>query len=147
VLLTATFVLPDWSTGPKPTWLILFLVPFYAFELGMRPSALLSALGLADVYLFHWIQGTPPWNLATFLNTIGLLIFIFCIGLNTDKLNRIAYFDMLTKLPNRQMFSIRLHALLSGPHRDSGLSGVCSLTWINSNTSTIRWAMPQGTNY
>src|SRR4051812_23771832 len=38
VLNNLTYVLPKWELNTQPTWLLLFLVPLYALELGILPS-------------------------------------------------------------------------------------------------------------
>jgi diguanylate cyclase (GGDEF)-like protein len=123
VLITAVSTLPVWEAAQKPTWLLLFVVPFYAFELGVLASAAMSALGILDLYAYHLAQKTPLLDLDTFLILLGMLICIFFIGLNTDNLNRVAFFDILTQLPNRQMFKERLQIQLSG-RKGPGLTGI-----------------------
>jgi diguanylate cyclase (GGDEF)-like protein len=125
-IMAAIYMLPDWGADHKPTWLILFLVSFYAFELGVFAAAAMSAFGLFDLYLYHLAQNTPLLGLDTFVIILGMFSCIFFIGNNTDHLNRIAFFDMLTRLPNRQMFKDRLHLILSG-HKSAGLIGILFL--------------------
>lgn len=110
-ILAAIFVLPDW-TQTSPLWLVLFYVPFYAFELGVTYAIYMSSLGVADLYLFYREQQVPFLPLDAFVIVMGMAVLIFFIGYRTDSLKKLAYNDTLTQLPNRRRFTERLHDLL-----------------------------------
>lgn len=120
VLLGATFVFPEWHITPPPTWIALYLVSLYAFELGLLRSLLFGLLSIVDIYLYCLFQNKAPlFSLDTFLIICGIGLCIGFIGPTTDRVNRMAYYDALTGLPNRRMFMERLQHLLSARHRDT----------------------------
>jgi diguanylate cyclase (GGDEF)-like protein len=124
-LMGLAFLLPDWTTSPHPTWMVLFLVTLYAFELGMRRSILISFLSLVDIYLLGAMQvGFSFWSMDTIFNIAGITLSIAFIGPTTDRLNRMAYYDPLTGLPNRRMFTERLGIHLTDLHRKNHLIGI-----------------------
>jgi diguanylate cyclase (GGDEF)-like protein len=113
LLLGAAFTVPFWDITPHPTWLVLFLVSLYAFELGLGRSILFGFLSLFDIYLYCTFQnGISFFSLDTLLIVSGMLLSISFIGPTADRLNRMAYYDSLTGLPNRRMFTERLQAVL-----------------------------------
>jgi diguanylate cyclase (GGDEF)-like protein len=111
-IITTVYTLPDWSHGTQPTWLVLFLVPLYAFELGMFPAIWISSIGIGNLYLYADYQRASFFSLDTFLIICGLIIFTFFFGKRTDNLRQLAYHDALTGLPNRELFKVRLNQLL-----------------------------------
>ncbi|WP_438446220.1 putative bifunctional diguanylate cyclase/phosphodiesterase [Gorillibacterium sp. sgz5001074] len=128
MLLGAAFTLPVWDGPVSPTWLILPLVSLYAFELGMRRSLLFSLLCLADLLLFGVFQQTKSfWSLESWLNLLGIIFCISFIGPTADRLNRMAFYDLLTGLPNRRMFTEKLQGSLSDLHRQSNMLAVMFL--------------------
>ncbi|MBC8080278.1 MAG: EAL domain-containing protein [Gorillibacterium sp.] len=110
-ILTAMYTLPDWSII-KPTWLVLFYVPFYAFELGVSYAVYMSSLGITALFLFYRYQGLTFQPLDTFIILMGMIVLVFFIGYRTDSLRQLAFTDTLTNLPNRRMFIERLHDVL-----------------------------------
>jgi diguanylate cyclase (GGDEF)-like protein len=128
LLLGAAFILPDWNGSIHPTWLVLFIVALYAFELGMKRSILISVLSLADIFLYGAFQSNLSfWSLDTLFNAIGITLGLCFIGPTTDRLNRMAFYDLLTGLPNRRMFTEQLQLSLSDLHRSNRMLGVMFL--------------------
>ncbi|WJH33024.1 GGDEF domain-containing protein [Paenibacillus sp. CC-CFT747] len=112
--LTAVSCLPDWSASEiRPVWLVLFPVALYAFEGGMLHSLGMSLLGMISLYLFTEYQGLSFWSVEVFLTAVGMAALVGFIGWRTERLNRIAYYDGLTGLPNRLMMVEKLQAALS----------------------------------
>jgi hypothetical protein len=108
VLINLIYILPKWEMNAHPTWLLLFLVPLYALELGILPSFYLSMLGLGNIYILTLIRGGNFLSLDTLLITFGILMSLLFIGRNSDRLQKMAYYDALTLLPNRQMIKEQL---------------------------------------
>lgn len=128
LVLGAAFVLPHWDGSVHPTWIVLFIVSLYAFELGMRRSMPIGALSAFTVFLYgisH--EGLTFWSLDSLLTLASIALSICFIGPTTDRLNRMAYYDLLTGLPNRRMFTEQLHISLSDLHRSDKLLGVMFL--------------------
>lgn len=110
----AAFCIPHWNITPTPVWLILFLVSLCAFELGLERSLLFCVLSVVDVYLYSQFQSSFPFfSLDTLLIVSGIIASVSFIGPTADRLNRMAFFDSLTGLPNRKMFTERLQAKLA----------------------------------
>ncbi|MEX2461744.1 MAG: EAL domain-containing protein [Paenibacillaceae bacterium] len=112
------YILPDWKMGEHPIWLLLFLVPLYALELGIWPAFFFSILGLGNVYLLTLVQGGSFFSLDTLLITFGILMSLLFIGRNSDRLQKMAYFDTLTELPNRLMIKEQLTVSLREASRN-----------------------------
>ncbi|PYI51791.1 putative bifunctional diguanylate cyclase/phosphodiesterase [Paenibacillus flagellatus] len=112
-IVTLVYILPDWSPGVSPTWLLLFLLPLYATELGKRTALVLCALGVGEIVLFRLVQGGPLFSLDTVMNMLAMIVLIVLVGRTSDNLVRMAYYDPLTELPNREMFKDRLSAALT----------------------------------
>jgi diguanylate cyclase (GGDEF)-like protein len=117
-----TSVLPSWEK--YPTWLLLFLVPLYALELGMLPTFFFSVLGLSNLYIASLIQERNFLTLDTAVVVIGILMSLFFIGRNSDRLQKMAYFDALTQLPNRQMIKDELTTSLMEAARNGTQLGI-----------------------
>ncbi|MEF3304623.1 putative bifunctional diguanylate cyclase/phosphodiesterase [Paenibacillus sp. GYB003] len=113
VIVTLVYVLPKWQPGVSPTWLLLFLLPLYASELGIRTTLVISAFAIGDIALLALIRGESFFSLDTVMNVLGIVVMIVIVGRSSDNLVRMAYYDPLTKLPNREMFKDRLTALLT----------------------------------
>lgn len=128
VLLGAAFVLPSWHGPVSPVWLPLPLVSLYAFELGTRRSLTFSLLCLADMVLYDVFQhGKSFWSLETLLTVTAIIFCVSFIGPTADRLNRMAFYDLLTGLPNRRMFTEKLQGSLADLHRHSSMVGVMFL--------------------
>lgn len=117
-LIAAIYTIPSWYSGPHPTWLILFLVPFYAAEVGMVPTTVFCLLGIGDIYLYNLFQSGQFASIDTALVVLGMVIFVTLAGRATDRLNRLAYIDSLTQLPNRMLFKDRLIQALDAAGRN-----------------------------
>jgi diguanylate cyclase (GGDEF)-like protein len=125
ILNNLTYVLPDWKS--YPTWLLLFLVPLYALELGMVPSFFFSIFGLANLYIASIVQTRDFLTLDTVLVTIGIFMSMLFIGRNSDRLQKMAYFDALTQLPNRQMIKEEVTTYLREASRNGMRLGILFL--------------------
>ncbi|QGQ95718.1 EAL domain-containing protein [Paenibacillus psychroresistens] len=119
ILNNLTYVLPEWEINAHPTWLLLFLVPLYALELGIFPSFCLSMFGLGNIYILTLVQGGNFFSMDTMLVAFGILMSLLFIGRNSDRLQKMAYYDALTQLPNRLMMKDQLTASL----RDASKNG------------------------
>jgi diguanylate cyclase (GGDEF)-like protein len=119
------YILPSWEK--YPIWLLLFLVPLYALELGMLPSFFFSMFGLATLYIASLVQVKDFLTLDTGLVTIGILMSMLFIGRNSDRLQKMAYFDALTQLPNRQMIKDELTTSLRQASRNGSRLGILFL--------------------
>ncbi|MDB5052260.1 MAG: hypothetical protein JWM44_310 [Bacilli bacterium] len=108
LLNTLTYTLPIWKLDSHPTWLILFLVPLYALEMGLVPSFYFSVFGLANIYFLTLVQGGNFLSLETFLIVFGMLMSMLFIGRSSDRLQKMAYYDALTHLPNRLLLKDQL---------------------------------------
>lgn len=114
----AVFTLPVWDGSIHPTWLVLFTVSLYSFELGLKRSILISVLSVIDIFLYGTVQSNLSfWSLDTLFNLIGISLSVLFIGPTTDRLNRMAFYDLLTGLPNRRMFTEVLQTGLSELHK------------------------------
>jgi diguanylate cyclase (GGDEF)-like protein len=112
ILNCMTYILPDWQASAQPAWLILFLVPLYAFELGVLPSLYFSLFGLVNIYLLSLVQSGDFLSLNTLLIVLGIIMSMLFIGRNSDRMHKMAYYDPLTQLPNRLMIKETLNTLL-----------------------------------
>lgn len=112
-IVTLVYVLPKWPASVNPTWLLLFLLPLYASELGRRTALAMCALGAGEILLFRLTQGGLIFSLDTMMNMLGLIVLIVLIGRTSDNLVRLAYYDALTGLPNRELFKDRLALALN----------------------------------
>ncbi|GAA3403766.1 putative bifunctional diguanylate cyclase/phosphodiesterase [Paenibacillus hodogayensis] len=112
-IVTVVYVLPSWSPGVNPTWLLLFLLPLYASELGKRTALVICGLAVAEISLLTLVQGGSFLSLNTVMSLLGIIVMIVLVGRTSDNLVRMAYYDSLTGLPNRAMFKDRLTALLT----------------------------------
>lgn len=115
---------PNWQSGVGPHWLILFLVPLYAFELGTGPAIVVGLSGIVYLTAFHSAMQIPFATLDMFVIIGGIGLLIFFIGPSTDRLNRLAYYDLLTGLPNRHLFRRKLNAALLAAKRDRHPAGI-----------------------
>ncbi|GIP35840.1 bifunctional diguanylate cyclase/phosphodiesterase [Paenibacillus sp. J2TS4] len=112
VFCTAIFTIPSWQGQYEPTWIVLLLVPLYAFEFGVASSVLFSLLSTMNIVIYHLSQNSDFWSLNTILTFLGMILFVIFIGRSTDRLNRMAFSDWLTMLPNRARFKQQLvHAI------------------------------------
>lgn len=111
-ILTLVYVWPDWRPGVSPTWLLLFLLPLYASELGKRTGLAICALAVGEIVLLTVVQGGAYFSLDTVMNVLGIVVMIVLVGRTSDNLVKMAYYDSLTGLPNREMFKDRLAAAL-----------------------------------
>jgi diguanylate cyclase (GGDEF)-like protein len=127
ILNCITYILPDWQGKVQPTWLILFLVPLYALELGMLPSLYFSVFGLGNIYLLSLFQGGDFLSLDTLLIVLGILMSMLFIGHNSDRMQKMAYYDPLTQLPNRQMIKDTLTTLLREAAKNGSRLGILFL--------------------
>lgn len=122
-ILTLVFVLPEWRSGVNPTWLLFFLLPLYASELGKRTALVICAFAAAEIVLLTIVQNGSLFSLNTVMNLLGIVVMIILVGRMSDNLVRMAYYDPLTGLPNREMFKDRLTMLLSKRHsRNKGIA-------------------------
>lgn len=112
-IVTLVYVLPEWHTGVSPTWLLLFLLPLYASELGIRTTLVICAFSVGEIALLAVVQGQNFFSLNTMMNVLGIIVMIIMVGSTSDNLVRMAYYDALTKLPNREMFKDRLTAAVA----------------------------------
>ncbi len=112
LLLIMVFVLPDWMSNLRPTWLLLFIVPLYASETGIGSTLVLSLFGAFALFLFNLTQGGSFFSFDTFLIVLSLLLLIIFISRVSTNLNRMTFFDTLTRLPNRELFKDRLNTAL-----------------------------------
>ncbi|WP_127582619.1 putative bifunctional diguanylate cyclase/phosphodiesterase [Paenibacillus koleovorans] len=112
LLVTASLTWPEWQNGLQPTWLLLFVIPLYASEAGFLATLVFGVLGMFSVFLYHWAAGTPFLTLDTLLLAFGMVLLNVFIGRVSYNLNRMAFFDTLTMLPNRELFKQRLNTLL-----------------------------------
>ncbi|MEI7026675.1 putative bifunctional diguanylate cyclase/phosphodiesterase [Paenibacillus sp. y28] len=113
-LLALVFVIPDWSTAPtSPVWIVIFLLPFYVSELGPRQAGWYFLLSLGDVMLYHLTQpSTGFFTGQTLMLAVGMLMCIVFLGQNFSLMKRMALYDHLTSLPNREQYRQQLdHAL------------------------------------
>jgi diguanylate cyclase (GGDEF)-like protein len=111
--------LPKWELNAQPTWLLLFLVPLYALELGIFPSFYFSMFGLGNIYIMTLVQGGNFLSMDTMLITFGILMNLIFIGRNSDRLQKMAYYDALTHLPNRLMMKDQLTTSLRDASRSN----------------------------
>lgn len=112
LLTTLTFVLPHWTSGLRPSWLLLFVIPLYASEAGIVPTLVFSLLGTLSLYLFYYFQGGLFFSFETLLIVMGLVLLIVFISRVSSNLTRMAFYDTLTLLPNRELFKERLNNAL-----------------------------------
>ncbi|MEF3311684.1 EAL domain-containing protein [Paenibacillus sp. GYB004] len=112
-IVTMVYILPKWPPDANPTWLLLFLLPLYASELGKRTAVVICALGIGEIVLFTAVQGRSFFALDTVMGLMGMVVLIWLVGRTSDNLVRMAYYDSLTELPNREMFKERLTAYLN----------------------------------
>jgi diguanylate cyclase (GGDEF)-like protein len=119
--------MPEWKSESQPTWLLLFLVPLYALELGLIPSLYFSLFGLGNIYILTLVEGGNFLSLDTMLITFGILMSMLFIGRNSDRLQKMAYYDSLTQLPNRQMIKDLLISSLREASRSRSRLGVLFL--------------------
>lgn len=124
-IVTLVYVLPKWHSSVFPTWLLLFLLPLYASELGKRTALIICAFAIGEIALLALIRGHSFFTLNTVMNVIGIVVMIVMVGRTSDNLSRLAYFDPLTELPNREMFKERLTSLLT--KRNSRTKGLAVL--------------------
>lgn len=112
-IVTMVYVLPKWQPGVSPTWLLLILLPLYASELGKRTALVMCVFAVAEIGLLSVVQGVSFFSLNTLMNLFGIIVMIILVGRTSDNLVKMAYYDSLTELPNREMFKDRLTASLS----------------------------------
>lgn len=112
-MITMVYVLPDWHPGVNPTWLLLFLLPLYASELGRRTALVICALAVGEILLLTIVQGGYFFSLNTVMNLLGMIVMIVLVGRTSDNLVKMAYYDSLTGMPNREMFKDRLTSSLN----------------------------------
>ncbi|WP_158560333.1 EAL domain-containing protein [Paenibacillus contaminans] len=117
-------LLPEWAPHTEPDWLILFLVPLYAFELGTFASLAVSAGGMIMLFASHAAWGITIASLETLIIVGAMVLIVFFIGPSTDRLNRLAYYDLLTGLPNRHLLKSRLNASLRHADKHRHLTAV-----------------------
>lgn len=98
LLITLVYFLPYYKNTP-PQWIILVIIPFYASEFGSKAAFKMSVMGMTSI-LFTNLLRKPDMD-QTILILIQMIIFIVFIGRKTDQLYRLAYYDVLTGLPNR----------------------------------------------
>mgnify|MGYP002336148468 FL=1 len=120
-------LLPTWDVLSQPTYMILFIAPLYAFELGMRQTVYLSLFGMANIYLALLFNGGNFYSYNTLLVAMGLFVFILFVGRNTNRLNQLSYYDSLTQLPNRQMLKELLSEALRASRKQESPLGVLFL--------------------
>ncbi|MFD2672408.1 putative bifunctional diguanylate cyclase/phosphodiesterase [Marinicrinis sediminis] len=118
-ILSLIFIFPDWQDYRLPIWLVLFYVPIYCYEIGFRSALWYSLLGIGNIYLFDFFQQGSFWSLETLFISIGMFSYVFSIGINTDRLQKLAYKDTLTGLPNRYDLNIRLETLIHESEREN----------------------------
>lgn len=125
LLLGVAFTLGKWETSPHPIGLTLLLVILYAFELGIRRTIPVCILSTIAIYLYCSTQDNISfWSMDTFIVLGGIIICVGFIGPSADRLNKMAYYDALTGLPNRRMFTEHLQASLDDPSHKKPLAGV-----------------------
>ncbi|MDF2724812.1 MAG: hypothetical protein K0Q59_4487, partial [Paenibacillus sp.] len=112
-IITMVYVLPDWQHEVSPTWLLLILLPLYASELGKRTALIMSVLAVIELAIFSAVQGNSFFSMNTLMNLIGIIAMIVLVGRTSDNLVKMAYFDSLTELPNRELFKDKLTTALA----------------------------------
>lgn len=123
-ILALSFALPDWQDNHLPVWLILFYVPIYCHEIGAKSAFWYSILGIANIYLFHHLQTGQFFSLETLFIIIGMLGYVVSIGVGTDRLQKLAYMDNLTTLPNRVHLAKRLDHIIAEAERQQASFGL-----------------------
>ncbi|WP_409341344.1 putative bifunctional diguanylate cyclase/phosphodiesterase [Paenibacillus sp. MBLB4367] len=114
----AIHMIPGWAPQAEPHWLILFLIPLYAFELGTLVATAAGFGGLSILLIYHQMKGMSMATLDMLIMIGAMVLIIFFIGPSTDRLNRLAFYDLLTGLPNRHLFKSRLNAALRQADRN-----------------------------
>lgn len=112
IFLALIFAFPEWSLALQPTWLVLFILFFYALDVGMGASLLFSLSGLINMFLYSVIQHVPFTSISTLLICLGILILNFIFARLTDQVRIMSSVDPLTMLPNRFSFRETLDQLI-----------------------------------
>lgn len=112
LITTLVFIWPDWSPSLRPSWLLLLVIPLYASEASIISTFVFSLFGIVSLYFMYYYQGGAFFSFDTFLIVMGLLLFILFISRVSTNLTRMAFFDTLTLLPNRDLFKERLNNAL-----------------------------------
>lgn len=129
-LLAVAFAIPAWSIEPPPTWLAVYLISLYAFELGVARTLLFSLLSIVNIYIYCAAQpGAVFLSPETLVIILAAVLSLAFIGPTANRINRMAYYDSLTSLPNRRMFTEQLQASLAvqARRRSGALTGVLFL--------------------
>lgn len=105
LLLCAIYLMPNTTA---PIWLVLFLMPLYAFELGVKRTLHFSVLALFATLLYKWTHQERILTTDMLITTLGVVANLLFLGPHAERLNRLALVDNLTELPNRLAFLERL---------------------------------------
>ncbi|MFC0213999.1 putative bifunctional diguanylate cyclase/phosphodiesterase [Paenibacillus chartarius] len=108
-LLSLILAIPDWSVF-SPIWIMQSILLLYAVEYGYRTSVLFGAAIIALATLFELKLNVPLEQFVSDLFPFVLVasLNVVVIGKVTDKLQRLAYCDTLTSLPNRTFMQAAL---------------------------------------
>ncbi len=77
-------------------------------------------------------------------NYVGLLSDITDVRLNQESLERLAYYDALTGLPNRLLLADRMHQAIAQCNRRATLLAVCYIDLDNFKPINDRWGHRAG---
>lgn len=110
LLLYMMFTWPAWH-GLKPTWLFLFLIPFYASEYGVKVTTIFGVICTLNLYFFSAAQHVSFFSMDTLFDLLATVVFVFFVGRVTDHLKYLAYHDPLTGVYSREYLMNTLHRL------------------------------------
>lgn len=104
LLLAVIFAIPEWPESYSPTWIVLWLVLLYAYEMNLYQSISACLSGILPISAYYHFQEGTLWNFGTLMYVLGIAMIIFMVARNSEQLFRASYYDALTQLPNRQLF-------------------------------------------
>jgi len=110
ILMALINLLPNWAINP--TWIVLFVVPLYALETSMVFTLYFCLFSIGNILLFDLTRNLPFYSQQSFFVVFGMLILLLFISRNKIRLQKMAYYDLLTQLPNRELFKDRLSVAL-----------------------------------
>jgi len=104
LLLAVLFAIPEWPKSYSPTWIVLWLVLLYAYEMNLYQSIAACLSGILPICAYYHFQEGTLWTFETLMYVLGIAMIIIMVARNSERLFRASYFDALTQLPNRQLF-------------------------------------------
>jgi GGDEF domain-containing protein len=98
ILILCVYLLPYYKNTP-PLWILIAIIPFYASEFGSKVAIQVSTMGVISIVVTNLLR--EPDEGQTIIIMVQLFLFIIFVGRKTDQLYKLAFFDVLTGLPNR----------------------------------------------